>query len=85
MNGPKGRFMVQLVPGSACVSAFLLGIGVPGGSNAAYEWRALVSLGVLLAVMLLWGWIEYQFANPGLLVLPATRQIAGVRDARDRE
>jgi hypothetical protein len=79
VDGPKGRILVQLTAGLVCVNAFLLGIGVLGGSYAAYEDRALASLCVVLAVLWLWGWIEYEFAKPGLLVIPEARHIAGAR------
>lgn len=82
VSGPKDRVLFQLQTGLICIFLFLITMGALGGAFMAYVDQLLASLGILLAFLSVWGWVEYSYAKPGLLVIPEARRIAGARSGR---
>jgi len=82
VSGPKDRVLFQLQTGLICIFLFLIMMGALGSAFMAHVGEFLTSLGIVLAFLSLWGWIEYSYAKPGLLVIPEARRIAGARSGQ---
>ncbi|WP_277213814.1 hypothetical protein [Isoptericola croceus] len=79
----RARFQYSLV--LVIGGLWLIVMGLLGARYADYGPWIWVVPGAAIAVLIFWGWIEQEFAWPGLLVDPASRGTPGRRKLRADE